>query len=682
MTDVVLNHTSFDNPVLKEHYDMSYNNLNTPQLIPAIELELAIARVSRSLEAEAFEINSESQLDEVIRRISLEVVEALHFDEYWLISVDSVLHELSSFFSIQSFDPSDQHTPDDVIRSLLLEALHEEHVGHRFPLSVRVEPFKRAIASHCLYRTQLERVIASLNAEIRATVVTPQISSILTSIRNGIHYRFLERRPPSPIPSLHYPLLDSYFTNITHDTSRRRSNSYNSIAGKEDADACCYCVNNGWTWDNDRDPLNLSLRTRASLVEDGIIKNYAINTKVLRREMVIWSDCVKLRYFDKDHRFTSAFSIMREYIELCALLFDGFRLDNCHNTPLALLEALVPLARAVNPRLILLAELFTQDQAVDQQYISSLGIDMIVRETVQNVSPSRDIRRYSDSLYAAGGQELGSLTGIRECPCCLVTTQLPTVLYDITHDNPTFLELYGVAAIPAVTVLNALCVTHTASTKGFDEGYPKNPSVVEKRLYAVPHEAIGDWNNDALLTLRTGLLALDKSTSIELPDNCYLRLLMNHLHQLLSLNHFHERYVHHYPSTAILSIERRYTGSFFSVVCVSHTAFTQHANSPIDITLLGRVVGVFVSVKCGSAEAIAASEEAETTLKGTPFAVDMNCRAPHSFCSMEFKPQTTTLHFNDAFTPGSSLVLLVYSGSQASFDHLLNYVECMRVLPR
>ena len=135
MTDVVLNHTSFDNPVLKEHYDMSYNNLNTPQLIPAIELELAIARVSRSLEAEAFEINSESQLDEVIRRISLEVVEALHFDEYWLISVDSVLHELSSFFSIQSFDPSDQHTPDDVIRSLLLEALHEEHVGHRFPLS-------------------------------------------------------------------------------------------------------------------------------------------------------------------------------------------------------------------------------------------------------------------------------------------------------------------------------------------------------------------------------------------------------------------------------------------------------------------------------------------------------------------------------------------------------------------
>ena len=669
---------------------MSYNNLNTPQLIPAIELELAIARVSRSLEAEGFEINSEHRLDEVIRRISLEIVESLHFDEYWLISVDSVLHELSSFFSIQSFDPSDQHTPDDVIRSLLMEALYEGHVGHRFPLSARVEPFKQAIGSHCLYRTQLERVIASLNAEIRVTVATPQISSILTNIRNGIHYRFLESHPSTRIPSDSYPLLDPYFTNVTlldpyvtQDTSRH-SNSYNSIAGKEDGEACCYCVNNGWTWDNDRDPLNLSLHARSSLVERGRIRNYAINTKVLKREMVIWTDCVKLRHFDEDHRCTFAYSIMQEYVELCAFLFDGFRLDNCHNTPLALLESLIPLARSINPRLILLAELFTQDQAVDQQYISTLGIDMIVRETVQNVSHDCDVRRYSDSLYTAGGQELGSLTGIRECPCRLVTTQLPTVLYDITHDNPTFLELYGVEAIPSVTILNALCVTHTASTKGFDEGYAKNPRVVEKRLYSVTHEAVCDRSNDELMTLRQRLLALDTPEVIEMYGNGYLRLLMNHLHQLLSLNHFHERYVHHYPSTAILSIERRYTGSFFSVVCVSHTAFTKHGGTPIDITLLGKVVGVFVSVKCGSTGHAGEGRETpgaeEGTLKGTLFAFDMDCCRPHSFCSMEFMAQSTLLHFNDAFTPGSSLVLLVYSGTHTTFDHLLNYVECRSVL--
>lgn len=77
-----------------------------------------------------------------------------------------------------------------------------------------------------------------------------------------------------------------------------------------------------------------------------------------------------------------------------------------------------------------------------------------------------------------------------------VTTPLPTVLYDITHDNPSFTALYGTPAISAVTVLNALCVTHCASTKGFDEGYPRNPAVVETRLYRPLHPSMTDWAED------------------------------------------------------------------------------------------------------------------------------------------------------------------------------------------
>ena len=68
---------------------MSFNNANTPQLIPAIELELAIQGVSDSLEEEAFPINSEQALDDVMARIRAEV-DSLRFEEYWLICVDSL----------------------------------------------------------------------------------------------------------------------------------------------------------------------------------------------------------------------------------------------------------------------------------------------------------------------------------------------------------------------------------------------------------------------------------------------------------------------------------------------------------------------------------------------------------------------------------------------------------------
>ena len=676
----MLNHTAFDNPVLTDHLDMSFNNTNTPQLIPAIELELAIKGVSDSLEKEAFQINSEQALNEVMTRIRAEV-DHLRFEEYWLISLDSILHTLSSFFSISSIPLPEHHVSDSLLHTLFQETLFEDNIGHRFPLSLHIEPFKQAITSNGLNRNQIEQVVASFNSLICTTLVTPLLTSIIASIRSAIHYRFLERTPPSPIPTSHYPLLEPYFTPIA---TRSYRDSYSTIAGitsmstDELCGGCCYCANNGWTWDNHRDPLNLAVAPHA-LFADGKLTDYVINTKYLKREMVVWSDCVKLRYFNEDGNFTSAFSVAKEYIEISAFLFDGFRLDNCHNTSLRLLEELVPVARTINPRLVLLAELFTQDQAIDQQYISALGIDMIVRETIPSVPPTASLRAYSDSLYHAGGQEFGSLSSIRECPCCLVTTPLPTVLYDITHDNPSFVMLYGIPAIPAVTVLNALCVAHCASTKGFDEGYVRNPSVVETRLYRATHAAIASWTEDEVLQYRASLLADHAPEPGDSRGNGRLRLLMNHLHQLLSQNGFVERYVHYYAPTSILSIERRFAGSFFSIIGITHTAFAPHRPESIDIPIIGKVVGVFVSVCCldeGGASPGESEQPDEAELAGRSFSLDVRCSTLHSFCSLTPSGSNTTLHFSTAFTPGASVVLLVYNGSAAHFDHFLTYSEC------
>lgn len=156
------------------------------------------------------------------------------------------------------------------------------------------------------------------------------------------------------------PLVERYFTRLPK----------NSITSKH-APASLSLANNGWMWA--ADPL----------------KNFAEypSKAYIRREVIVWGDCVKLRYGTSSSDNPWLWQHMTNYAETLASVFDGFRLDNCHSTPLQVAVAIIDAGRRVNPNLYIMAELFTGSQEMDLKFVRELGINSLVREAYNGDNP-------------------------------------------------------------------------------------------------------------------------------------------------------------------------------------------------------------------------------------------------------------------------------------------------------
>lgn len=244
------------------------------------------------------------------------------------------------------------------------------------------------------------------------------------------------------------PLVPTYFTRV------KREGELHALA------------NNGWIWNTD--PFN----------------NFADSSSqaYLRREVIVWGDCVKLRYGSGRNDNPWLWDHMAEYTRRMAKHFHAFRIDNCHSTPIHVASYLLKEARKVRPDLYVCAELFTGSEEKDMKFVTNLGINSLIREAMVAWN-SNEITRLALNY---GGTPIGSLQTLPEHILqssgrrSHISSRPHNIFFDCTHDN----EPPAQKRTPQDTLSNSAIVSFTrcatGSTFGYDQLVPHHVNVVEE----------------------------------------------------------------------------------------------------------------------------------------------------------------------------------------------------------
>ncbi|KAH9945728.1 glycoside hydrolase family 13 protein [Amylocystis lapponica] len=549
LIDVVLNHTANDSPWLLEHPEAGYSPSNTPHLAPALELDDAIVRFSATLSASGFStsVNSQQDVETLISGFQ-DSLKELNMWQYYVLDVvrerASVKEALEKANVKAWAGPEVAHKTiaelADIVRASghvqglrRLEKKFGTHIDGPVAAGLVKAAFVDVQDSDALSDAWV-RIVDVLNIPLYEEWKTDTQVAV-DNIKNRLVYtRLDEHGPKMGAISEKSPLVETYFTRLTNGTK---------------SDPRKYSLaNNGWIWN--ADPL----------------ANFALppSKAYLRREVIVWGDCVKLRYGDGPSSNPWLWEHMTKYVTSLAGSFEGFRIDNCHSTPLHVGVTLLDAARVVNPDLYVCAELFTGSEETDTLFVSRLGLNSLIREAGNAWDPkelSRLLYRHGlgkpigsmDSACVTSKEELPPPTGkgpTRDCIVIPHNGSAPHALFfDLTHDNETYLFKRSAEDALSTGALITFSYSAIGSVKGFDDLYPKLLNLVgEKRKY----EATG-------LGVRSGIARAKR--------------LLNALHTEMALGGFEEGHVHQENDYIVLHRVQPATQKGY--ILVVHTAFSK-----------------------------------------------------------------------------------------------------------
>ncbi|KAJ1655342.1 bifunctional 4-alpha-glucanotransferase/amylo-alpha-1,6-glucosidase [Dispira simplex] len=549
LVDMVWNHTSFDSDWLLDHPEAGYNLHNSPHLRPAFEVDEALMQLSSTLGRLGLpeEVHNEGDLDKLMEGVKTHALQNLKLWEFYTINVETCITQVEQVLRDPNCRVTPKYNPKEIrqlplkekVEMLTQVAFVQPQAGCRFGWILDVMELLAFMHALCGSLRDVEHVLQHVRQLLnelnvpRYDLYDQHMASIMTNIRNTVKYERLDGDGPKKgTITAENPIVPTYFTRLPLNERTRQH-----------PEGSRFLANNGWVWNADA------------------LENFAEapSSAYLERKVIVWSDCVKLRYGNAPEDNPWLWEHMRQYTQTMARYFHGFRIDNCHSTPLPLAEYLLDSARQIRPNLYVLAELFTGSEDVDRVFVNRMGINSLVREALRAWS-SFELSR---QVHRSGGKPIGSMdtdclaeksaftgTDGKQVPCrsLPLVGSLPHAMFtECTHDNPTPTQQRTSEDTLPNAALVALACSASASVKGYDEIYP--------HLLELAHESRQYQILEDPLTVGIGRA----------------KQVFQRLHLRLAVEGFNEVHVHH--ENQYIMVHRQHPVTREGYLVVAHTAF-------------------------------------------------------------------------------------------------------------
>lgn len=488
LVDIVLNHTAANSDWIYKHPDAGYNLENCPYLTVSYELDRLLLDYSHRFSEKKVSCKSapfiynENDLTEVMGEISNEINKK-NFEEFFLVNIDKNIGEFVSFYKSYKKNSEEflnkkkylnsklmerkiNYTSENDIFQIVLESA-DNFGAERYGVNINCEFISILLIkeefSEAQFLWEVKRFLQRINEEWRKKT-KEYIQQAIENLKAGIRYEFIQLKRFKVTEKK--KLVENYF--VTFEPNNKKA-----------IFAC-----NGWLFGVNDPTINFAKYG---------FWNY------FNRSIVIWGDCIKLNFGDSYDDSPYLWEHMTEYVISMAKIFDGFRLDNAHSTPIFLAEYLIKKARQVNPNLVIIAELFAGTKEREIDFVKKIGINLLIREIIYSGNPDE----LCEHLYKFGGGKERILGKLNEDSTLIIDSKNAlkykpllgrrpkSVIYDITHDNPTLHEKFSNLGLNlSYLCCNSMSAASIGSTRGFDQLFPYQPSVVkENRLYKYNNES-------------------------------------------------------------------------------------------------------------------------------------------------------------------------------------------------
>ena len=458
LIDIVWNHCSIDAEWILEDNFSYFSPENTPHLQIAYNLDQALFDFSKNNKVEEIlkkkKIMNIDDVNKIIYYIEKDVIQNLKIENYFMIDIENILDHLKKYFKGNKDKKfNENYTKKTTKINFLLNkdylAIKDKFYNYgkkQFGVKTKIKEFGEFLVKVIINLNEFEirRILKDINKEYENKTSNWK-NETLNNIKEEVIYRFLQQKNEDV--SENFPIVTRYFKIL--DNGQK-------------------AALNGWVMNYDQQ-------------EDFILNK---NQFYLRRKIVVWGDLIKLRFNGNDKN-SYLWRKMKRYTEKMAEVFDGFRLDNFHNSHQKSAKYFIKCARKIKENIFIFSELFTPNTHLQAKLCSNIGVHKTVQE-FQNFYNPNSLNQTLKSYINNSASNIYKLPFFRTnsyCQSYLNPSRPNMFIYDQTHDNHTYFQKFNIFMQLPVTAILSFYNKMIGTTVGFDELYVSSVPVTADYEY-------------------------------------------------------------------------------------------------------------------------------------------------------------------------------------------------------